>query len=312
MLLALATLAAAMSSKPAQAEVPVAMKLEFRATSGCPTQPEFLRRLTSRAQVRLVDAAESLRLRVSLDTSGSGARGELRAGTDTDANAREVEARSCEEVADALALIAALMIERTQRAQAARPRATPLAPNPGPPPQRVDSVQQAQTPRKLELALQVVATRPMTSTFLTGAGVSLLVSRSLTWWLSAHYSRNDVVGSAHRARFGFGGLLLGVGPPALQLGSRVRLAAALAAEGAFLTAEGVDVDVKSSARRSYWAGGALARVHLNLKAHVGMFVDLGGFVPLVERRFSTREPYELVGQTSSVAAHAALGFAVSL
>lgn len=312
MLLALATLAATVSPKPAQAEVPVAMKLEFRATSGCPTQPEFLRRLTSRAEVRLVDRAESLRLHVSLETTGSGARGELRAGTDSDDNAREVEARTCEEVADALALIAALMLERTQRTQAARPRTKPTTATPPPQPTHVVPAPRAPTPRALELGLQAVATRPMTSPLLTGAGVSLLVSRSLTWWLSAHYSRNDVVASAHQARFGFGGLLLGIGPPALQLGSGVRLAAALAAEGAFLTAEGVNVDVKSSARRSYWAGGALVRVHLNLTTHLGMFVDLGGFVPLVERRFSTREPYELVGQTSSVAAHAALGFAVSL
>jgi hypothetical protein len=308
MLLALATIALALSSKPARAAAPVALKLEFRATEGCPTEQEFLSRLTSRADVRLVDTAESLRLRVSLGATGSGARGELQAGTEGQTNAREVEARSCAEVADALALIAALVIERTKREQAARPPPRPTASRP----QRVVSAKPTPRARSLDLGLAAVATRPMASTPLTGAGVSLLVAGSLTWWLSATYSRNDLVVSARSARFGFGGLMLGIGPPTLQLGSRLRLAAALAAEGAFLTAEGVDVDVKSSARRSYWAGGALGRAHLKLASHLGMFVDLGGFIPLVERRFSTREPYELVGRTSSVALHAALGFAVRL
>jgi hypothetical protein len=233
----------------------------------------------------------------------------LQTGADGATDAREVEARSCDEVADALALIAALMIERTKREQASRPAPAPSA---APPPRRVVALESPPKPKRVELGLYTLATRPMASAPLAGAGVSLFVAGDLTWWLSVHYSRNDVLASPRAARFGFGELVLGAGPPALNLGSRAQLAVALAAEGAFLTAEGVDVDVKSSARRSYWAVGALGRVRLEVASQVCLFATVGGLVPLIERRFSTRVPYELVGQTSSVAPHAALGLALSL
>jgi len=309
MLLVLATLALAARSKPARAEPPLAVKLEFRAERGCPNEQDFLRRLTSRARVRLVDEAEALHLRVSLGAAGSAARGELRAGAEGTTDAREVEARTCNEVADALALIAALMIERTKREQAARP---PLDAPAAPPPKPVVAPKRAPPRRQLELGLAAVATRPMASPPLAGLSVSLFVAGGLTWWLSAHYSRNDLLAAPRAARLGFGGLVLGAGPPALHLGTRVQLGAALAAEGAFLSAEGVEVDVKSSARRSYWAIGALGRARWQVVGHARIFAEFGGFVPLVQRRFSTREPYELVGQTASVAPHAALGFALSL
>jgi len=220
-----------------------------------------------------------------------------------------VDARSCNEVADALALIAALVIERTQRAHAAHP---PPIPAPAPPPKPPAPPRRSPTRRNPELGLAGFATRPMAAPPLTGAAVSLLVAGGLTWWLSAHYSRNDVLASPDAARLGFGGLVLGVGPPVLRLGSRVQLAMALAAEGGFLTAEGVNVDVTSSARRSYWAGGLLGRVQSRVASHVYSFLELGVFAPVVERRFSTREPYDLVSRTARVAPHAALGFALSL
>lgn len=309
MLVALATLAVATSPKPARAEPPLTVKLEFRAEDGCPNEQEFLSRLTSRAELRLVAEAEALLLRVWLGVTGSGARGALRAGAEGATDAREVEAASCGEVADALALIAALMIERTKREQASRP--TPVAPS-SPPPISVAAPKLPPSRRQLHIGLGAVATRPMASAPLTGVGISLFVAGSLTWWLSAQYSRNDALASPGRARFGFGGLVLGAGPPVLNLGSRLQLAAAVAVQGAFLAAEGVDVDVKSSARRSYWAAGALGRAQLKLANHAGVFAEVGGFVPMVERRFSTREPYVLVGQTASVAPHAALGLALSL
>jgi hypothetical protein len=309
MVLGCAALALASAPQPARAGAPLAVKLEFHAEEGCPTEQEFLKRVTSRADVRLVDDARALRLRVSLATTGNGARGELRAGAEDATDAREVDARSCDEVADALALIATLVVERTKREQATQP--TSIAPV-TPSPRRVTSAKPGRAPRRLELGLMAIATRPMASTPLTGAGVSLFVPGGVTWWLSAHYSRNDVLAAPHGARLGFGGLVVGAGPPGLRLGSHVQVAAALAVEGAFLTAEGVDVDVTSSAKRSYWAAGALGRIQWEVAHHAWVFTELGGFGPLVERRFSTGEPYELASHTASVALHAALGFALSL
>ncbi len=295
-------------SQPARAEAPLAVKLEFRADDGCPDQGEFLSRLTSRAHVRLVENTEALRLRVVLLASGNGARGELRTGAAGEIDAREVEARSCEEVADALALIAALLVERTKRQQATRPIPLPQVqapprPEPRPP---------ARPRTRLELGLQAVTTRPIAALPLAGAGVSLFVNGGMTWWLSAHYSRNDALASPTRARFGFGALSFGGGPPALKLGARLQVAALAVGEGGFLSAEGIDVDVRSSARRSYWAAGAMGRAQWQVSDHVGLFMELGGLVPVIERRFSTREPYVLVGRTASVAVHAALGLALGL
>lgn len=311
MLLVLATFGFGLAPGRARAAGPLAVKLEFRAEVGCPDEQAFLTRLTERAPLRRVDDGEDLRLRVVLEPSRKGARGELRTGAEGATDARQVEARSCAQVADALALIAALVIERTQREQARTSR---------PPPQRVEArppqlrakPREARRARRLALGVEAVATRPMASASLVGAGVSVFVSSGLTWWLSAHYSRNDTLGAPSDARFGFGDLVLGLGPPALQLTPQLQLAAALAGAGGFLTAEGVGVDVKSSARRSYWAGGALGRAQLQLEKHTSFFLEVGGFVAAVERRFSTREPYRLVGETSRVATHAALGLALSL
>lgn len=310
-MLALTSIALAAGAKSANAQAPLAVKLEFRAEQGCPDEQHFLSRLSSRASFRLVDEAAALHLRVLLATSASGARGELRAGDEGATDAREVEARSCSEVADALALIAVLMIERTKREQAERPpsvapsKPAPPAPLPRQPPNPARR-------RQLELGLEAVASRPMAAAPLTGGGVSLFVAGSMTWWLSAHYSRNDVLRRPHDARFGFGAVTVGVGPAGLQLGPRLLLAAAVAMQGAFLSAEGVDVDVASSARRSYWGAGLEGRAQLEVVRHLGVFAEVGAFLPLVERRFSTLQPYELVGQTSRVAPHAALGFTVSL
>jgi hypothetical protein len=166
--------------------------------------------------------------------------------------------------------------------------------------------------RTVALGLAGVASRPLEGTSLTGGSLSLLVHAGPSWWLSAGYGRNDVLASPAAARLGFGAVTLAIGLPPLRLGSRVQLAVGLAAQGGFLSAEGVGVDVPLSVRRSYWGAGVVARLQWEAADRVFLFVQPSAIAPLVERRFSVREPYALVTKTAVVAPEVAAGLALGL
>jgi hypothetical protein len=112
--------------------------------------------------------------------------------------------------------------------------------------------------------------------------------------------------------FGFGVVMLGVGPRRLQLARRLHVSAGLAGQGAFITAEGVGVDVALAVRRSYWSVGLQSRLALDLAPEASGFIDAGCFVPLVERRFRTLMPERNVGNTALLAPQIGLGLALRL
>lgn len=290
---------------PAEELAALPVSLDFQADAGCPDAAEFLARIHARTPLRPSSEPGALRLRVALRSSPTGFRGQLRAGAAEGSEPREVNAATCEEVADALALIGALIVERSKREQAERPLAPPARAEPvrpiavAPPP--------TPTPTAIALGAEALMVRPMSTAPLAGAAISLFVDGRLTWWLSAGYARNDALGAPRLVRLGYGGIGVGIGPPSLRLAPRLRLAAALGAEGAFVAAEGVDVDVAASIRRSYWAIGGLARLQWQIVDHGYLFVHGAGLVPLVERAFSTREPYERVGTTAVVALKVGVG-----
>lgn len=286
--------------------LPVA--LEFQAEASCPDAAGFSARMNARAPLRLSVAPDALPMRVALRSSANGFRGELRTGSDDSGELREVTAATCDEVADALALIGALIVERTKREHLEQ--SEPLAPPaPSAPPAEALRVTSRKRPAVM-LGVELLTTRPMASAPLTGGAVSLLVDGGLTWLLSAGYARDDVLTSPSRARTGYGVVTAGIGPPALRLAARVQLAGALSVEGGFVSAEGVNVDVPVSVRRSYWAIGALARLQWQIIDHGYLFVQGAGAAPLVERRFSTREPYERVATTAKVAPKLGVGVAL--
>lgn len=302
-------IAAYAPSAQAQPGPPLAVRLDFTADERCPDQKAFWQKVAARTAVRDSDSLDALKLTIVLSSDSTEAWGKLLAGDAPVTDAREVRARTCDEVADALALIATLIIERTRQEVPAPPEEpTPLPAPASPTPPRGPTARGT----LVVLGAQAVAARPMTLVPLTGGGISLFVDRRLSWWLSASYSRNDWLFEARRARLGFGVVTLGVGPPSLPLGPQVRLAVAFAAEAAFLAAQGVEVDIPSSVRRSYWAVGALGRLQWQAVDRGFLFLELGGFVPLVQRRFSTRDPVELAATTTVLAPQAALGVALGL
>jgi hypothetical protein len=146
---------------------------------------------------------------------------------------------------------------------------------------------------------------------LAGAGLSLWLEKLLTWSLTASYGANRFVGEPERVGFGLGSITLAVGAPALTFG-RLQLSGALAARAGFLAAEGVNVDVSYSVRRSYAAAGVAARGQLELVPRFFGFVELGALAPLTARRFSINEPERVAAETARIAPEIALGLALGL
>lgn len=301
------------ASSPCRGESGLPTTLDFRAGPDCPSQASFVAKINARTPIEVVDQGAALRLQISLSSDAPSARGVLGTGSAGSGDFREVSAPSCEQVADALALIAALLVERTKRERAA-------APPPPPPPSAV--VRAAPTlptaaprprprARRVMLGAKAALSRPITRETLTGAGLSLLVDTSLSWWLSIAYLRNDALSAPRNARLAVGAATVGIGPPALRFGP-FDFAAAFAGQGAFITASGVGVDVSTSARRSEWSLGALSR--LNVEAMPGglVFLELGAFAPLFERRFSTLSPDKVVAETAPISPEFGLGFSLSL
>lgn len=108
-------------ARPARAEPASAEGLiaGYRADAGCPDRGEFARRV--RARLGAGEVAPGRRFDIALWRDARGARGRLElVGQDT-GPARALAAASCDEAADALALVAALMLRDLAAAEAASP-----------------------------------------------------------------------------------------------------------------------------------------------------------------------------------------------
>lgn len=306
---ALALLCPARASWAAEAR-PLPIQLDFSTQPGCPSLQDFQQIVEARTPIVVDDRAALLRLGVELSTDGVRASGRLRAASFAAAEAREVAGTTCAEVADALALIASLIIERTQRERQAlaesRPAPAPRSPAAAPARQVAEP-----KPALVRLGVEGLVSSATTDSRLAGVGVSVWLQKFLTWSLHASYESNSLLSEPKHVQVGLGALTFGVGPPAWQLGP-VQLSAILAGRAGFLTAEGRNVDVPYSVRRSYVAGGLIGRAELELRPRLFAFVHLGGLVPFTTRRFSIREPERVVAQTTRIALDAAFGVALGL
>jgi hypothetical protein len=119
-------LALGVASQSAHAQAATAQAaLDYRPGPGCPDEAAFRGRIDARAPVTF-DPGSSRSLSVTLD-EGNPSRGRLQLTTDGAPVVREVSGGSCDEVASALALIAAVLLE-----QGANPD-EPAVPLPPPP-----------------------------------------------------------------------------------------------------------------------------------------------------------------------------------
>ena len=104
--------------------------LQYVARSGCPSREEFVESVLRRvSRVPTPGTATRLEFQVELAESGDLAVGSLSVrgtGASTDEVARKVPAAACADVADALALMAALVVEEQQAAQRAQAASHPV------------------------------------------------------------------------------------------------------------------------------------------------------------------------------------------
>lgn len=114
----------------------VAVELEYEASPSCPGRVEFERQLRARLrQGRIAEPDEGARvLRVGLTSDGELARARLEIqGPEGALTLRELTAESCEELVEAMALVAALTIEALGDEESPAHFAEPASP-PAPPP----------------------------------------------------------------------------------------------------------------------------------------------------------------------------------
>ncbi len=92
---------------------PERIRLSYEAIAGCPDRAQFVGLIAAHAQIEIVDDAEARGLDVSVVGDGEGLRGVLAVG----GASREVLGATCDEVVAAIALVAALAIERREAAR---------------------------------------------------------------------------------------------------------------------------------------------------------------------------------------------------
>jgi hypothetical protein len=110
----------------AQAQAGGSFRLDYEAPAHCPTAAAFAAKIEGHTPLarRVAEGEASRRFRAVFDTSEPAARGRLEiVDFDGTSSVREVEGRDCNEVADALALIAAIVIDPNARPAETREQA---------------------------------------------------------------------------------------------------------------------------------------------------------------------------------------------
>jgi hypothetical protein len=119
----------------AGAQADGSFRLDYEAPAQCPASTAFAAKIEGHTPLARLSTTEtaSRRFRAVFDTSGPAARGRLEiVDFDGTASVREVEGRDCNEVADALALIAAIVIDPNARPASPPPaeQSAPTRPRP--------------------------------------------------------------------------------------------------------------------------------------------------------------------------------------
>jgi hypothetical protein len=342
-LTALSALASGQGAVVAADSMPV--RLELSAPSGCSSPRELLFAIQRRnGRVRLAsDTEAALSLRVTIRADESGASGDLTVLTsEGETSARHVTGSSCQDVADALALTAALSLgsyelsppanapssasESSPSASAPSAQATsqPRRSKPGPDaaPLRDSGVfpdRRSSSSRWLvEAGAQASLGQMVAPHVQAGGGLlgrvrlerSDLVSPSLT--LSLTHTRNELFESSRHAGLYLTGVSLSACPISLRASAGVRLEPCAVASAAELKAAGRDLPAAETVSRSWWAAGALARLAVSPWADLAFEVEGGALVPLVERRFVVEPSGRSLGSTPKFAPFVTAGLAYAL
>jgi hypothetical protein len=290
------------SAAQAQTAPPVAVSLEYSAPEGCPDAQSFREQVlgrTKRVSFTETSAAGSLGWSVKLAETSGGSRGTLRVTSDKPSKLeRNVNASSCEQVVDALALVAALSVD-PDASLTARDKPKPTRPAaPAPPPAPVAPPPASSKPRA---PTDASATKLLLGLTLTGrsgiaqqlawaprpfVGLSFRSRGGYTWGLalSATQVRGRAAVDAGRADFTWSLGRLEVFPVRAAFGNW-RLEPAVFVEAGQLRARGVAVSPAAEVRRPALLAGALGRLSLLAFGLLEVHLEGGPLLPIVRDRF---------------------------
>jgi len=276
----------------------VAVSLDYSAPASCPDAQAFREQVLSRTKrVSFSEPAApgSLAWSIKIAETSGGSRGTLRVSGEVPSKLeRSVKAASCEQVVDALALVAALSVD---------PDAS-LTPGEKPPP----AVPPPAAPRLVparnageRAPADTRATKLLVGLTLTGrsgiaprlawaprpfVGVSFRSSSGYTWGLllSATQARGSASVDVGRADFTWTLGRLEAFPVRASVGNW-RFEPALFVEAGQLRARGVAVTPAQELKRPLFSAGALGRLSLLAFDRLLLEVEGGPIAPLVRDRF---------------------------
>lgn len=294
--------------------------LRYRASAECPSEPEFRAMLQERARgAELREASEAERVfDVVLATTARGASGtffvvERRAVS----LPRRIQGPNCQEVAEAIALLAALAVspDSVSLPTTSDPSTEPTANDA----ERALGSTDARR-RSLLVVLGGAARRDLPARWGFGGRVEASVRRHGpkshrplgAVGLGVSYARTpsfDVPPGA--ARFWLLGLDVRVTPWILRLGAHVELwAPTIGLEIGFLRGQGLDVARPNTRGAFFSAGLAAVRLLGAISDTLVLTAEVGASFPFVRHRFVFSEPSATIGRVPPIGLVTALGIGI--
>jgi hypothetical protein len=304
------------------------------APNGCLTPPAFFERVRRRtARVREAAPGEpARRFSLTIEEKERVSGKLLTEDTDGTTALREVEGASCQEVADALALVVAVTLdpladlssgsvenpprqpESAPAPRAATPRLPARAPSPAPRPEPRARFQHA-------LAAEATLAAGLVDAPLPGLGVRYFASRGpsgtgllLTAGAFATFAGDTQAdyASGGVVRYRLQGLNPGVCPVGVRVDSRLGLVACVTFILGRLEAQGMELPGGRSDGSFFMAAGLEGRGELQLAGPLGLVVAAGLSAPIGEYSAEVVGADEPVDHTNPVGFVGALGLVVGV
>jgi hypothetical protein len=301
----------AVSSSAAPAEAAPVHGLAYDVPATCPGAVDFVGRVRAHApgvSLRADGAPAEDRLDIAVEAHDGGHRGRLRrivSGRST--AAREVEGTRCEEVLDALALIAALGLDPTAGPRLEAQAAAPAPPRPNgaaAPAEVVPSAFAGAT------ALALFPPGPMPGLVVGGSVRRAGAAAGPLLLVSALLAANDVLADPGRSRFSLVSLRGELCPVGWAPAARVVLHACARAEAGLLNAEGRRLENPRRLLAPWLTAGAALRLRVALGARLFLETDAGAVVPYRRTEYVATLPRERLARTPAVVAGGGLGLGV--
>jgi hypothetical protein len=316
---------AALLAIPSRAAAhPERVRLVYRTSEGCPRAEDFRAAVRTRSeQIVFVSGDDSARMvKVTVVAQAKGAKGwlevELPHG---DFRIRELEGETCQDVVDALALVASLTIEST-RATPQFFRVPEPAPTPEPPPEpepasepepaaEADAAPVVEPPPEWAVGAQGIAAGGVAPRLMAGIGAFA----ELCWWLLdarltvAHLPPADAPDAA--GIFSATGARAEVCFPRVEGGDVIAVFPCVGLGGAWLRAEG-DTGKAEHTSKAFLDASLLAHLELGLSSMLWLDAQGGIVFPLTHYRFAVANPDAVLFETPIAAGSLGIGLGVRI